>query len=135
MAAPERRWQVPYWTQHLGSVNGVIRGSGEDEWPDAGLTMLVAVLLFLLCMGERPLSVRCFLCFFLSTRDGEQRWEEHGARGALCMVVKVLSVDSEGLSSEADLRATSIRKAFSRMSLSFLMRDLMSLQIWHFSLM
>lgn len=65
------------------------------------------------CTTERPLSVSCFLCFFLSTGD-EERWQkEHCAEGVLCMDTEMLSTNVEQFGSETGLRATSMSRTFS----------------------
>lgn len=54
--------------------------------------------------------------------------------GAFCTKDGVLSADLAGLVlSDADLSADSIRSAFSLMSQSFLVQDLIPLQILHLS--
>lgn len=81
----------------LCRVISTIRSSGEGKWPDMGLTMPIIPCLSLLCTGECHLSVHCFFCLFLCTRDGEWCWEEPHAREHSAWMSGYLALIQNGL--------------------------------------
>lgn len=95
----------------LDEVDGADVGPGAAEWPGAGLILSPHLSLF--CTGKCPLSMHCFLFFFLGTGDGEQCQEELSAGGALRANADVLDAESEQLGSEMGLKVASIRITFS----------------------
>lgn len=64
-----------------------------------------------------------FLCFFLSTGDGEWCWEEVGVSGELRIETNVLGAELEQLGSEICWRAASMKIVLSLISWSFLVQE------------